>query len=131
MNRSHLFVFLGLVVAFAMLLPVAAGVNTHSVNSQQYAVSAASTTWLPGNSFDGNGTPPPPFPQLGFDGNGTPPPPFPQLAMDGNGTPPPPFPQLGFDGNGTPPPPFPQLAMDGNGTPPPPFPQRWEPSARS
>ena len=94
MNRRHLLVFLGLVVAVAMLLPVSAGVNTHSVNSQQFAVSNASTPTPRNLSFDGNGTPPPPFPQLGFDGNGTPPPPFPQMAFDGNGTPPPPFPQL-------------------------------------
>ena len=35
MNRSHLFVVLSLAFVVAMLLPVAAGVNTHSVNSQQ------------------------------------------------------------------------------------------------
>src|SRR5271156_4654999 len=103
MKRNALFVLLGL-VAVGMLLPVSGGVNIHSVNSQQ--IVAVSARVLPlGGSFDGNGTPPPPFPNF---------------AVDGNGTPPPPFPNFGFDGNGTPPPPFPNFALDGNGTPPPP-----------
>jgi hypothetical protein len=101
MNRNALFVLLSL-IAVVMLLPVCGGVNIHSVNSQQ--ISAVAT------------------PIATFDGNGAPPPPFPNLALDGNGAPPPPFPNLGFDGNGAPPPPFPNLALDGNGAPPPPFP---------
>jgi hypothetical protein len=108
MNRNTLFVFLSL-VALVMLLPVCGGVNIHSVNNQQ--IAAVVTPVVP--------------PATSFDGNGTPPPPFPNFAADGNGTPPPPFPNLGFDGNGTPPPPFPNLALDGNGTPPPPFPNAW------
>ena len=56
--------------AMAMLLPVVAGVNAHSVNN--HAVRA-----------DGSGLPTPPFP----------PPPPPHLAVaDGSGLPTPPFP---------------------------------------
>jgi len=108
MKRNALLVLLGL-VAVVMLLPVCGDVNTHSVNSQQIVAVAAPVLPL-GGSFDGNGTPAPPFPNF---------------AVDGNGTPAPPFPNLGFDGNGTPAPPFPNLALDGNGTPAPPFPSVW------
>ncbi len=103
MNRKTLFALRSLVTV-VMLLPVCVGVNIHSVNNSQVtAVSVA------GASFDGNGTPPPPFPNFALDGNGTPPPPFPTLGFDGNGTPPPPFPNFALDGNGTPPPPFPNV----------------------
>ena len=93
MKRSALFLVLSL-IAIWMLLPVVEPVNAHSVNNQQFAVSASR---IPGatTSFDGNGAPPPPFPRLGFDGGSAPPPPFPNLALDGNGAPPPPFPGRG------------------------------------
>jgi hypothetical protein len=118
MNRKSLFVFLGLVVAVAMLLPVSVAVNTHSVNSQQFATAVGSTPSRTGALVDGNGQPPPPFPNLGFDGT-APPPPFPSLSFDGT-APPPPFPSLSFEGT-APPPPFPSLSFDGT-APPPPFP---------
>jgi hypothetical protein len=105
MKRNAFFVFLSL-VAVVMLLPACGGVNIHLINSKQIAAVAAPVVPMV-ESFDGNGAPPPPFPNLALDGNGAPPPPFPNRMFDGNGAPPPPFPNLALDGNGAPPPPFP------------------------
>ena len=114
MNRSHLFVVLSLAVAVVMLLPVSAGVNTHSVNSQQFLAAVPSASASPSVTFDGGSAPPPPFPNF---------------ARDGGSAPPPPFPNRGFDGGSAPPPPFPNLARDGGSAPPPPFPNIWGTSA--
>ena|SRR5208282_2242692 len=110
MKPEKLFLLLTL-AALLMVLPLASGVNAHSVNIHKVWADGNATPPPIPNFIDGAGDPPPPFPPPHFaDGAGDPPPPFPPPGhfMDGAGDPPPPFPPPHFaDGAGDPPPPFP------------------------
>src|SRR5208282_2101313 len=81
MKPEKLFLLLTL-AALLMVLPLASGVNAHSVNIHKVWADGNATPPPIPNFIDGAGDPPPPFPPPHFaDGAGDPPPPFPPPAI--------------------------------------------------